>query len=383
MKYTAPIVVSSSETLTAIAAFSATNHSAATAATYTIVPLAVAVPVFSVASGTYTSAQTVTITDSTPGVAIYTSTTPSVTASFVKYTAPILVSSSETLTAVAVLSASKYSSPASATYTITSGTTVVAVLTNANGNITSIPPAGSNTNATFTYNNANRLASVTGTPVAANYIYDWAGQRFSKTYNGTPPTVFSYKGGTLISESSNGIATDYIYVDGRPVAVLQAGASPVANQVNYIHADRLGTPQLATNSSRSVVWNTAYQPFGATQTVISSITQNLRFPGQYSDPEAGFGYNLNRDYMPNLGRYLETDPIGLTGGVNTYAYVDANPWKFTDISGEISRPVIICILRLLCTEPEDKFDPNSHYEWSPQEEVECPKPRRPSYFKRD
>jgi RHS repeat-associated protein len=78
----------------------------------------------------------------------------------------------------------------------------------------------------------------------------------------------------------------------------------------------MGTPQLATNSGGSTVWTTTYQPFGTTGLISASIVQNLRLPGQYMDVETGFNYNLNRDQMPNLGRYLETDPIGLIGGTN-------------------------------------------------------------------
>jgi RHS repeat-associated protein len=108
--------------------------------------------------------------------------------------------------------------------------------------------------------------------------------------------------------------------------------------MSYIIADRMGTPQLASNSSGTTVWQTTYQPFGTTGNVSASITQNLRLPGQYYDVETGFSYNLNRDQMPNLGRYVEADPIGLVGGTNAYAYVGGMPlsaidplglWQFT------------------------------------------------------
>ena len=59
----------------------------------------------------------------------------------------------------------------------------------------------------------------------------------------------------------------------------------------------------------------------------------LRFPGQYFDRETNLAYNYFRDYDPNTGRYIESDPIGLRGGLNTYMYTTNNPLSFTDVLG--------------------------------------------------
>ena len=62
-------------------------------------------------------------------------------------------------------------------------------------------------------------------------------------------------------------------------------------------------------------------------------TINLRYAGQYYDKETGLHYNWHRYYDPRLGRYITSDPIGLAGGLNTYAYVGNNPLRYIDPNG--------------------------------------------------
>ena len=107
-----------------------------------------------------------------------------------------------------------------------------------------------------------------------------------------------------------------------------------ANQTMYfIHNDHLGTPQVVTDANQSVVWQADYQPFGKVEVTTNLIEQDARFPGQYIDEATGLHYNYFRDYDPTIGRYIQSDPIGLGGGNNTYGYVSGNPTKYIDPHG--------------------------------------------------
>ena len=102
----------------------------------------------------------------------------------------------------------------------------------------------------------------------------------------------------------------------------------------YIHADQINRPQRVTNPDQTLAWDGILGPFGETGSVSGALTMNLGFPGQYLDRETGIYQNRHRDYDPATGRYLQSDPIGLAGGINTYAYVGGNPLRFTDPTGE-------------------------------------------------
>jgi RHS repeat-associated protein len=107
----------------------------------------------------------------------------------------------------------------------------------------------------------------------------------------------------------------------------------------YIHNDHLGTPQYATDDSGQIVWSASYKPFGEATVDEdpdgdgTDYSLNIRFPGQYHDAESGLHYNYFRDYDPNVGRYIESDPIGLDGGLNTFVYAALNPLRYSDFYG--------------------------------------------------
>lgn len=108
--------------------------------------------------------------------------------------------------------------------------------------------------------------------------------------------------------------------------------------------DRLGTPQLMTDDTGTIVWEASYRPFGeASVNPKSEIVNNFRLPGQYYDEQTGLHYNYHRYYEARVGRYLEPDPIGLIGGTNLFAYVANDPVNHSDPSGLIPAVVLPAI----------------------------------------
>lgn len=131
---------------------------------------------------------------------------------------------------------------------------------------------------------------------------------------------------------------EYIWLGDKPVAaVYESGAT---TKIYYIVTDVQNTPRRLIDSNGSVVWSWDSTAFGLGSPV-STITFNLRFPGQYYDATTGQFYNHNRFYNPELGRYMEPDPIGLAGGLNPYIYALNNPVMYVDMTGE--NPILIAM----------------------------------------
>jgi RHS repeat-associated protein len=131
--------------------------------------------------------------------------------------------------------------------------------------------------------------------------------------------------------------------DNAGASTISAAVSVTVNagvaQVYFIHTDHLNTPRLITNSAGQAVWRwDETDPFGGNvpdenPSGLGTFTCNLRLPGQYFDKETNLHYNYRRDYDSAIGRYIQSDPIGLRGGLNLYAYVGGNPISLTDPLG--------------------------------------------------
>src|SRR5579885_576837 len=133
--------------------------------------------------------------------------------------------------------------------------------------------------------------------------------------------------GTLLAEDQDGTWSDYVWLNGKLVAMIRNG------NVYSVHTDQTGRPEGMTNSQGTVIWRAKNFAFDREVTAGQASGFNLGFPGQYFDEEGGLYYNGARDYSPGLGRYIESDPIGLAGGINTYVYAENNPISTIDPSG--------------------------------------------------
>jgi len=171
-----------------------------------------------------------------------------------------------------------------------------------------------------------------GVPEGIYFVYDQAGHLLGE-YN---------QHGKALQET--------VWLGDMPAAVL------ANNQHYFIYADHLNSPRAITDRTGRVVWRWDSDPFGATAENEDHgrdgrhafgnkkadedpdrdgqrFVYNLRFPGQYYDKETGLFYNYFRDYDSETGRYRQSDPIGLAGGINTYGYVGGNPLNYVDPEG--------------------------------------------------
>jgi RHS repeat-associated protein len=194
----------------------------------------------------------------------------------------------------------------------------------ANGNTISVAGA-----ATYHYDAFNRMDSAAGT----SYYVNPEGQRLRKSGGAGTSYFAPDQGNAMLSEYTGGWV-DYVWLNGRLVGRVAGG------QLYAVHNDQVRRPEAVTNASKAIVWRA--QNFAFNQKVVTSgITLNLGFPGQYYDAETLAWNNGFRDYKSELGRYLESDPIGLDGGANTYAYASSNPVSRIDLLGLDDTPCVM------------------------------------------
>ena len=187
--------------------------------------------------------------------------------------------------------------------------------------------------APLTYDHRNRLVAGYG----ATYVVNGLGQRVEKAGVGANTSsgarVFVYdESGQLLGEydGASGLAVaEHVYLGHWAVGLIRADG---AYQVT---PDHLGAPRsIVRGGDGAIVWNWVQEPFGTgPANAQQGFEYNPRFRGQYFDEESSQHYNMFRDYRPSLGRYVQSDPVGLVGGLSTYGYALQSPLKYADPSG--------------------------------------------------
>lgn len=212
--------------------------------------------------------------------------------------------------------------------TVSRGDTARQFSYDANGNVISETGFDGSVRS-YGYNDDNRLITVDSISAGnSTYQYNALGQRVAKTVDGVSTHFIYSPQGPLLAE---GNSKQYIYVYGQLVGYINN------NQLYYVHNDHLGRPEVITDQSKTIVWQAKLDAFDRSVLSSSIGDFNIGFPGQYWDEEKQSWYNYFRDYDATTGRYLQSDPLGLFDGPNTYGYVRSNPVNYVDPTG------LVCI----------------------------------------
>jgi N-acetylneuraminic acid mutarotase len=306
--YSGPITVSSTETLEAIATASGYSTSAVATAAYTITPPA-ATPTFLPVAGTYTSAQSVTIGDTTAGATIYyttNGTTP--TTSSTVYSGPIAVSSTETLEAIATASGYSTSAVATAAYTITPPAATP----------TFLPVAGTYTSA--------QSVTIGDTTTGATIYY---------TTNGTTPTTSStvYSGPIAVSstESLEAIATASGYSTSAVATAAYTITPPAATPTFLPVAGTYTSAQSVTIGDTTTGATIYYTTNGTTPTTSSTVYSGPITVSSTETLEAiatASGYSTSAVATAAYTISAPTNPVPVLGGLSP-AFTGAGGAAFT------------------------------------------------------
>jgi RHS repeat-associated protein len=200
-----------------------------------------------------------------------------------------------------------------------------------NGNLKS--DTNATATATYTYDAENRLVKAVTGPTTVNLTYDALGRLFSVDQGTNATTTkFVYDGDALVDEFNyNGATLKARYVHGSnsaaddPYVWYQNGATR-----RYLHADHIGSIVAITSSTAPSI--NSYDEYGIADSG-NLNAERFQYTGQAFIPELGMYYYKARMYSATLGRFMQVDPVGYTGGVNLYGYVNDDPLNASDPTG--------------------------------------------------
>ena len=194
------------------------------------------------------------------------------------------------------------------------------------GNLT-----GDGSGSIYTYNVDNLLISAQQSGVTSTLTYDPSNRLYQIAKNGST-TQFLYDGSDLLMEwnGSGSLQKLYVHGPGDDEPLVSYDYTNGAAKT-YLHSDDNGSITLQTNSSgaTTVPINT-YNEYGLQG---GNNSGRFQYTGQEWLTEVGMYYYKARLYNPAIGRFLQTDPIGYTDGMNWYNYVHGDPVNEKDSTG--------------------------------------------------
>ena len=194
----------------------------------------------------------------------------------------------------------------------------------------------------YDYDSKDLLVKVTSSdsPEVWCADYDGLSRRIYQSYGGET-THYYWDGDRLAAEQGgNGCLRLYVYANESAwvpflfIDYQSIDAMPADGKAYLVHSNQIGLPRRIEDRSGATVWFAAdTDPYGQICVAKGNkVDYNIRFPGHYFDTSTRLHYNRYRSYSPELGRYLQSDPKGQSGGINLYAYV-ANPLVVADVLG--------------------------------------------------
>ncbi|MGN6086488.1 RHS repeat-associated core domain-containing protein [Trinickia sp.] len=221
---------------------------------------------------------------------------------------------------------------------------------------------------TYRYNSLDLLVQVEWSDRQERWTaeYDGLCRRIAKAM-GQARTQYFWDGDRLAAEvGSDGRLRVYVYVNELSylpfmfIDYSNCDADPGSGNAYYVFGNQVGLPERIEDEEGRHVWRAEeIQPYGSIRVATgNAIEYDLRWPGHWFDIETGLHYNRFRSYHPGLGRYLQSDPAGQSGGINLYAYT-SNPLVAVDVLGLAACPLHENEPSSECPDCESKENPGT------------------------